>query len=347
MMWMCEHVASASWLCLAESITVNIYFGGSRISCLVGCWNHSLRDVSDVSHWDSMQDGKLAAGKTFCARARHNNRQRHYLCLNDHYAKLCKSLGACSCDSLTSSPKTLERIWCEQEDGPVASLFSVCLLICFWKSIWGQGAHRAGFGVLSSSKFNHFDGRSRPLSTDMRSKRDWEQLRRQKPADGAETSLLNFVDMFFDVFWPVGQEHSGQNALHVRRGRKILMSGTRWSTHVAKPQVFANCLTSQIVDNWIQDALHECQHDDHSTLVSHAGSCQRHEPHLAVASPAMVERRRVQFKPRVSLVLVVPCSTWLSWCLVSHLDVNVYHQMSHPSFAGMRGQENRAGSLLQ
>ena len=88
------------------------------------------------------------------------------------------------------------------------------------------------------------------------------------------------------------------------------MSGTRWSTHVAKPQVFANCLTSQIVDNWIQDALHECQHDDHSTLVSHAGSCQRHEPHLAVASPAMVERRRVQFKPRVSLVLVVQCSRW-------------------------------------
>ena len=51
---------------------------------------------------------------------------------------------------------------------------------------------------------------------------------------------------------------------------------------------------------------------DHSTLVSHAGSCQRHEPHLAAASPAMVERRRVQFKPRVSLVLVVPCSTMLN-----------------------------------
>ena len=48
---------------------------------------------------------------------------RHYLCLNDHYAKLCKSVGDCSCNSLTSSPKTLERIWCEQEDGPVGSLF--------------------------------------------------------------------------------------------------------------------------------------------------------------------------------------------------------------------------------
>ena len=156
MMWMCEHLASASWLCLAESITLNIYFGGSRISCLVGCWNHSLKNINNINHWDSMRDGKLAAGKTFCARARHNNRQRRYLCLNDHYAKLCKSVGACSCDSLTSSPKTLERIWCEQEDGPVGSLFSVCLLICFWKSIWGQGAHRAGFGVLSSSKFNHF-----------------------------------------------------------------------------------------------------------------------------------------------------------------------------------------------
>ena len=63
------------------------------------------------------------------------------------------------------------------------------------------------------------------------------------------------------------------------------------------------------MDNWIQDALHECQHDDHSTLVSHAGSCQRHEPHLAVASPAMVERRRVQFKPRVSMCFLgVSCA---------------------------------------
>ena len=105
MMWMCEHVASASWLCLGWIYHCKYLLGGSRISCLVGCWNHSLRDVSHVSHWDSMRDGKLAAGKTFCARARHNNRQRHYLCLNDHYAKLCKSVGACSRDSLTSSLK--------------------------------------------------------------------------------------------------------------------------------------------------------------------------------------------------------------------------------------------------
>ena len=46
--------ADAAWL----NLSINIYFGGSRISCLVGCWNHSLRDVSDVSHWDSMRDGK-------------------------------------------------------------------------------------------------------------------------------------------------------------------------------------------------------------------------------------------------------------------------------------------------
>ena len=48
----------------------------------------------------------------------------------------------------------------------------------------------------------------------------------------------------------------------------------------------------------------------HSILVSHAGSCQRHEPHLATASPAIVDRRQVQFKPGVALELVVPCSTW-------------------------------------
>ena len=51
------------------------------------------------------------------------------------------------------------------------------------------------------------------------------------------------------------------------------------------PQVTANFQTCfqtwQIVDNQIQDALHERQHDDIRTLVSHTGSCQRHEPDLA------------------------------------------------------------------
>ena len=77
--------------------------------------------------------------QTGCWGARHSNRQRHYLCLNDHYAKLCKSVGDCSCNSLTSSPKTLERIWCEQEDCPVGSLFSACLLICFESLFEGKG----------------------------------------------------------------------------------------------------------------------------------------------------------------------------------------------------------------
>ena len=66
--------------------------------------------------------GRKSAEVSSC----HNNRQTLPL-LKRPLRKALQKMW----DSLTSFPKTLERIWCEQEDGPVGSLFSACLLICF------------------------------------------------------------------------------------------------------------------------------------------------------------------------------------------------------------------------
>ena len=54
----------------------------------------------------------------------------------------------------------------------------------------------------------------------------YEKQKRLTTALGDKNPQMEPRRLCRDV-WRVRQEHSGQNALHVRRGRKILMSGTK------------------------------------------------------------------------------------------------------------------------
>ena len=111
MMWMCEQAASASWLCLVAA-AYHVLWGAETIRSEM-----SATSVTEIP-W-GMANWLL--GKRFAPELAITIVRDTTFAQTTTTQSFTTSEAACSCDSLTSSPKTLESIWCEQEDGPVSS----------------------------------------------------------------------------------------------------------------------------------------------------------------------------------------------------------------------------------
>ena len=149
MMWMFEHVASASWLCLMESITVKyckylLWWQPDIMSCGV------LKPFTQRCQPLSVTEIPLMRMANWLLRKRFTPKLATTIFRDTTFAQTATTQSFTNRWVLvpailwTQSPKkTLESIWCEQEDGPISSpgtqsqsFLSACFLICFW-TVWG------------------------------------------------------------------------------------------------------------------------------------------------------------------------------------------------------------------